>query len=133
MGVKIDYKDDYNALRGRRLKNNRSDRKFFEKYLKNILKSVDFYLEIWYNVLVRLRGKPRSHSDLPTEEREQIDPHVHNNPPKILHPLNLISPSRKIDHSALQERLRFVLCLVGSYLLLLERQSVGRSAVFFVL
>ena len=79
-----------------------------------------------------MRGKPRSHLDLPTEEREQIDYCVHNNPPKILYTLNLISPSLKIDHSALQERLRFVLCLVGSYLLLLERQSVGRSAVFFV-
>ena len=111
---------------------NRSARKFLEKYLKNILKLVDFYLEIWYNVLVRLRGKPRSHSDLPTEEREQIDPHVHNNPPKILHPLNLISPSLKINHSTLQERLRFVLCLVGSYLLLLGKQSVERSAVFLL-
>ena len=112
---------------------NRSARKFLEKYLKNILKSVDFYQKIWYNVLVRLRGKPRSHSDLPTEEREQIDPHVHNNPPKILHPLNLISPSLKINHSTLQERLRFVLCLVGSYLLLLGKQSVERSAVFFII
>ena len=111
---------------------NRSARKFLEKYLKNILKLVDFYLEIWYNVLVRLRGKPQSHSDLPTEEREQIDPHVHNNPPKILHPLNLISPSLKINHSTLQERLRFVLCLVGSYLLLLGKQSVERSAVFLL-
>ena len=117
----------YNAGGGYK---NRSARKFLEKYLKNILKLVDFYLEIWYNVLVRLRGKPRSHSDLPTEEREQIDPHVHNNPPKILHPLNLISPSLKINHSTLQERLRFVLCLVGSYLLLLGKQSVERSAVF---
>lgn len=118
-------------LRGRRLKNNLSARKFFEKYLKNILKSVDFYQKIWYNVLVRLRGKPQSHLDLPIEEREQVDPHVHNNPPKILHPLNLISPSLKINHRTLQERLRFVLCLVGSYLLLLEKQSVERSAVFF--
>ena len=112
---------------------NRSARKFLEKYLKNILKLVDFYQGIWYNVLVRLRGKPRSHSDLPTEEREKISPSIHNNPPEILHPLNLISPSLKINHSTLQERLRFVLCLVGSYLLLLERQSVGRSAVFFVI
>ena len=71
MGVKIDYKDDYIALRGRRLKNNRSARKFFKKYLKNILKSVDFFKEIWYNVLVRLRGKPQSHSDLLTEERDE--------------------------------------------------------------
>lgn len=113
---------------------NRSARKCFKKYLKNILKSVDFYREIWYNIRVeRLRGKPRSHSDLPTEERERIDPYVHNNPPKILHSLSLIPPSLKINHSALQERLRFVLCLVGSYLLLLEKQSVERSAVFCVI
>ena len=72
MGGKIDYKDDYIALRGRRLKNNRSAQKFFKKYLKNILKSVDFLKEIWYNIRVeRLRGKPRSHSDLPTEERDK--------------------------------------------------------------
>lgn len=90
MLVKIDYKDNYIALRGRRLKNNRSARKFLENFLKNILKSVDFYQKIWYNVLVRLRGKPQSHPDLPTEEREQIDPHVHNNPPEILHSLSLI-------------------------------------------
>lgn len=62
----------------------------------------------------------------------RIDPYVHNNPPKILHPLSLISPSLKIDHSALQEHLRFVLCLVYSYLLLLEKQSVERSAVFLL-
>ena len=62
----------------------------------------------------------------------RIDPYVHNNPPKILHPLSLISPSLKINHSALQERLRFVLCLVYSYLLLLEKQSVERSAVFLL-
>ena len=80
-----------------------------------------------------MRGKPRSYSDLPTEEREQIDPHIHNNPPKILHPLNLVSPSLKIDHNTVQRTLRLILCLVGSYLLLLGRQSVERSAVFFVL
>lgn len=79
------------------------------------------------------REKSQSHSDLLIEERERIDPYVHNNPPKILHLLSLISPSLKIDHSALQERLRFVLCLVYSYLLLLEKQSVERSAVFFVI
>lgn len=85
-GVKIDYKDDYIALRGRRLKNNRSARKFFKKYLKNILKSVDFLKEIWYNIRVkRLREKSQSHSDLLTEERERIDYYVHNNPPNILH------------------------------------------------
>ena len=55
----------------------------------------------------RLRGEHRSHSDLPTEEREQIDPHVHNNPPKILHPLNLVSPSLKINHSTVQGLLKF--------------------------
>ena len=80
-----------------------------------------------------MRGKPRSHSDLPTEESEKVSPNIHNNPPEILRPLNLISPSLKINHSTLQERLRFVLCLVGSYLLLLGKQSVERSAVFFVL
>lgn len=62
----------------------------------------------------------------------RIDPYVHNNPPKILHPLSLISLSLKIDHSALQEHLRFVLCLVYLYLLLLEKQSVERSAVFLL-
>ena len=118
----------YNAGGGYK---NRSARKFLEKYLKNILKLVDFYLEIWYNVLVRLRGKPRSHSDLPTEEREKIDPHVHNNPPKILHPLNLVSPSLKINHSTLQERLRFVLCLVGSYLLYSLKDSRSKDRLFF--
>lgn len=97
------------------------------------LKSVDFYQGIWYNVLVRLRGKPRSHSDLPTEEREKVCPNIHNNPPEILRPLSFISPSLKINHSTLQERLRFVSCLVGSYLLLLGKQSVERSAVFFVI
>mgnify|MGYP006877262903 FL=1 len=37
----------------------------------------------------------------------RIDPHVHNNPPKILHPLSLISPSLKIDHSAVQRAFAF--------------------------
>ena len=119
----------YNAGGGYK---NRSARKFFEKYLKNILKLVDFYQGIWYNVLVRLRGKPQSHSDLPTEEREKVSPSIHNNPPEVLRPLNLISPSLKINHSALQERLRFVLCLVYSYLLLLEKRPVERSAVFLL-
>lgn len=103
MLVKIDYKDDYNISCGRRLKkNNWSARKFLKKYLKNILKSVDFYQKIWYTVLVRLRGKPQSHLNLPIEEREKYSLHVHNNPPKILHPLNLISPSLKINHSTVQ-------------------------------
>ena len=104
-----------------------------KKYLKNILKSVDIFQKIWYNIRVeRLREKSQSYSDLLIEERERIDPYVHNNPPKILHILSLISPSLKIDHSALQERLRFVLCLVYSYLLLLGKQSVERSAVFLL-
>lgn len=120
----------YNAGGGYK---NRSARKFLEKYLKNILKLVDFYLEIWYNVLVKLRGKPRSHSDLPTEEREKVCPCIHNNPPEILRPLSFISPSLKLAYGTVQERLRFVLCLVGSYLLLLGKQSVERSAVFFVI
>lgn len=64
----------------------------------------------------------------------RIDPYVHNNPPKILHLLSLISPSFKINHSALQERLRFVLCLVYSYLFYysLRKQTVERSAVFLL-
>lgn len=67
-----------------------------KKYLKNILKSVDFFQEIWYNIRVeRLREKSQSYSDLLIEERERIDPYVHNNPPKILHILSLISPSRQ--------------------------------------
>lgn len=37
----------------------------------------------------------------------RIDPYVHNNPPKILHPLSLISPSLKIDHSAVQRAFAF--------------------------
>ena len=110
----------------------RSARKFLEKYLKNILKLVDFYLKIWYNVLVRLRGKPRSHSDLLTEEREQIDPHVHNNPPKILHPLNLISPSLKINHSTLQGNLHsFPVWFVHIYYSLENSRSKDR--LFFLL
>lgn len=53
-------------------KNNRSAQKFFEKYLKKILKSVDFYQKIWYNIRVeRLREKSRSHSDLLIEERDE--------------------------------------------------------------
>ena len=57
----------------------------------------------------------------------------HNNTPKILYTLNLISPSLKIDHSALQERLRFVLCLVGSYLLYSFQNSRSKDRLFFVL
>lgn len=85
---------------------NRSARKFLEKYLKNILKSVDFYQGIWYNVLVRLRGKPRSSSDLPTEEREKVCPCIHNNLPEILRPLSFISPSLKLAYGTVQGNLR---------------------------
>ena len=120
----------YNAGGGYK---NRSARKFLEKYLKNILKLVDFYLEIWYNVLARLRGKPRNHPDLPTEEREQIDPHVHNNPPEILHPLNLISPSLKINHSAVQ-RLLELNSLFGWFIFVTPWKTVGRKiGCFFVI
>lgn len=57
-----------------------------KKYLKNILKSVDFFQGIWYNIRVeRLREKSQSRLNLLIEERERIDPYVHNNPPKILH------------------------------------------------
>lgn len=119
----------YNAGGGYK---NRSARKFLEKYLKNILKLVDFYLEIWYNVLVKLRGKPRSHSDLPTEEREKVSPSIHNNPPEILRPLNLISPSLKINHSTLQERLHsFFVWLVHIYYSLENSRSKDR--LFFLL
>lgn len=93
----------YNAGGGYK---NRSARKFLEKYLKNILKLVDFYLEIWYNVLVRLRGKPRSRSDLLTEEREKVCPCIHNNPPEILRPLSFISPSLKLAYGTVQGNLR---------------------------
>lgn len=37
----------------------------------------------------------------------RTDPYVHNNPPKILHPLSLISPSLKIDYSAVQRTFAF--------------------------
>ena len=70
------------------------------------LKSVDFYQGIWYNVLVRLRGKPRSHSYLPTEEREKVCPCIHNNPPEILRPLSFISPSLKLAYGTVQGNLR---------------------------
>lgn len=96
------------------------------------LKSVDFYQGIWYNVLVRLRGKPRSHSDLPTEEREQIDPHVHNNPPEILRPLNLISPSLKFAYGTVQGNLRsFPVWLVHIYYSL--ENSRLKDRLFFLL
>lgn len=78
----------------------------------------------------RLREKSQSHSDLLIEERERINPHVHNNPPKILHPLSLISPSLKFNHSAILKMSCCVFLYGLSYLLLLERQSVERSAVF---
>ena len=80
-----------------------------------------------------MRGKPRSYPDLPTEEREQIDPHVHNNPPKILHPLNLVSPSLKIDHSTVQ-RLLEINSLFGLFIFITPFKTVGRKiGCFFVL
>ena len=119
----------YNAGGGYK---NRSARKFLEKYLKNILKLVDFYLEIWYNVLVRLRGKPRSHSDLPTEEREKVSPNIHNNPPEILRPLSFISPSLKLAYGTVQGNLRsFPVWLVHIYYSLENSRSKDR--LFFLL
>lgn len=130
--VKIDYKDDYIAMRGRRLKNNRSARKIFEKYLKNILKSVDFYQGIWYNVLVRLRGKPRNHPDLPTEEREKVCPCIHNNPPEILRPLSFISPSLKLAYGTVQGNLRsFPVWLV--HICYSLENSRSKDRLFFLL
>ena len=120
----------YNAGGGYK---NRSARKFLEKYLKNILKLVDFYLEIWYNVLVKLRGKPRSHSDLPTEEREKVCPCIHNNPPEILRPLSFISPSLKLAYGTVQGNLRsFPVWLVHIYYSLENSRSKDRL-FFFVL
>ena len=119
----------YNAGGGYK---NRSARKFLEKYLKNILKLVDFYLEIWYNVLVKLRGKPRSHSDLPTEEREKVCPYIHNNPPEILRPLSFISPSLKLAYGTVQGNLRsFPVWLVHIYYSLENSRSKDR--LFFLL
>ena len=119
----------YNAGGGYK---NRSARKFLEKYLKNILKLVDFYLEIWYNVLVKLRGKPRSHSDLPTEEREKVCPCIHNNPPEILRPLSFISPSLKLAYGTVQGNLRsFPVWLVHIYYSLENSRSKDR--LFFLL
>ena len=119
----------YNAGGGYK---NRSARKFLEKYLKNILKSVDFYQGIWYNVLVRLRGKPRSHSDLPTEEREKVCPCIHNNPPEILRPLSFISPSLKLAYGTVQGNLRsFPVWLVHIYYSLENSRSKDR--LFFLL
>ena len=119
----------YNAGGGYK---NRSARKFLEKYLKNILKLVDFYLEIWYNVLVKLRGKPRSHSDLPTEEREKVCPCIHNNPPEILRPLSFISPSLKLAYGTVQGNLcSFPVWLIHIYYSLENSRSKDR--LFFLL
>lgn len=91
------------------------------------LKSVDFYQGIWYNVLVRLRGKPRSHSDLPTEEREKVCPCIHNNPPEILRPLSFISPSLKFAYGTVQGNLRsFPVWLVHIYYSLENSRSKDR-------
>lgn len=119
----------YNAGGGYK---NRSARKFLEKYLKNILKSVDFYQEIWYNVLVRLRGKPRSRSDLPTEEREKVSPNIHNNPPEILRPLSFISPSLKLAYGTVQGNLHsFPVWFVHIYYSL--ENSWSKDRLFFLL
>lgn len=70
---------------------------------------------------------------MPIEEREQIDPHVHNNPPKILHPLNLISPSLKIDHNTVQRLLKFN-SLFGVLIFITPWKTVGRKiGCFFLL
>ena len=96
------------------------------------LKSVDFYQGIWYNVLVRLRGKPRSHSDLPTEEREKVCPCIHNNPPEILRPLSFISPSLKLAYGTVQGNLRsFPVWLV--HICYSLENSRSKDRLFFLL
>ena len=80
----------------------------------------------------RLRGKPRSHSDLPTEEREKVCPCIHNNPPEILRPLSFISPSLKLAYGTVQGNLRsFPVWLVHIYYSLENSRSKDR--LFFLL
>ena len=75
----------------------------------------------------RLRGKPRSHSDLPTEEREKVCPCIHNNPPEILRPLSFISPSLKLAYGTVQGNLRsFPVWLVHIYYSLENSRSKDR-------
>ena len=79
-----------------------------------------------------MRGKPRSHSDLPTEEREKVCPCIHNNPPEILCPLSFISPSLKLAYGTVQENLRsFPVWLVHIYYSLENSRSKDR--LFFLL
>ena len=75
----------------------------------------------------RLRGKPRSHSDLPTEEREKVCPCIHNNPPEILRSLSFISPSLKLAYGTVQGNLRsFPVWLVHIYYSLENSRSKDR-------
>ena len=61
----------------------------------------------------------------------RIGLHVHNNPPKILHPLSLISPSLKIDHSTVQRAFAFNSLFGWIHICYsLRKQLVERSAVF---
>ena len=80
----------------------------------------------------RLKGKPRSHSDLLTEEREKVCPCIHNNPPEILRPLSFISPSLKLAYGTVQGNLRsFPVWLVHIYYSLENSRSKDR--LFFLL
>ena len=80
----------------------------------------------------RLRGEPRSHSDLRTEEREKVCPCIHNNPPEILRPLSFISPSLKLAYGTVQENLcSFPVWLVHIYYSLENSRSKDR--LFFLL
>ena len=80
----------------------------------------------------KLRGKPRSRSDLPTEEREKVCPCIHNNPPEILRPLSFISPSLKLAYGTVQGNLRsFAVWLVHIYYSLENSRSKDR--LFFLL
>ena len=75
----------------------------------------------------RLRGEPRSHSDLLTEEREKVCPCIHNNPPEILRPLSFISPSLKLAYGTVQGNLRsFPVWLVHIYYSLENSRSKDR-------
>ena len=80
----------------------------------------------------RLRGEPRSHSDLLTEEREKVCPCIHNNPPEILRPLSFISPSLKLAYGTVQGNLRsFPVWFVHIYYSLENSRSKDR--LFFLL
>ena len=80
----------------------------------------------------RLRGEPRSHSDLRTGESEQVCPCSHNNPPEILRPLSFISPSLKLAYGTVQGNLRsFPVWLVHIHYSLENSRSKDR--LFFLL